>query len=159
MPIIAFRDTGHIDHRCTECGLVRTLALDPAKGDLRVNAEKRSLTISSCPDCRARGVHVSEHPNLAVLAHEAGEGPAGAPDSLVGTEFPEFGTIVTEHVVGTHLTPERVAMVALTRQALRHPHLAAHAPLEEDYRARMAAWAATKEAQAQFDALDGMAKP
>jgi hypothetical protein len=151
---LVFHDaTGLVEYRCDGCGTVHTLALDPAKGDVRVNAESRTLSLRACETYWERtGTHVSVHLNLAHMPYEAGEGTH--PGSRLGAHDPMAGTVVIEHVEGYHLLPERVAYVQTIRRMLKHPHLAPHAPLEEDYRAQRAAQAQTAAGRAAFTALD-----
>lgn len=161
MPILAV-DTarGTFDQVCRACGLVRRgLALDPARGDVRVNASVRSLTIRACPQCRAApgAPHVSEHLYLGHTGFEAQEEDAPLPDwSIQGQRDATNGVVVAEHHIGTHHDPQRVQQARLIRQMQRHPHLAPHAPLHEHWLASQSRGAAGVH---DHDALDGMAVP
>ena len=133
MPIADFdKSSGTFTHTCALCGHTEAgLHLDPGRGHVRVNDEQTALAIRPCPRCAsADGEHVQEFVRLNIPSWEAGEGPH--PGSLVGTRFANTGGIVTEHVVGYHLDPQRVRQCQLIRAMQRHPALAAHAPLRPD---------------------------
>lgn len=133
MPIHGVDATaGTFHHVCRACGHQRpALSLDPADGDLTVRPE--CLVTSPCPAClAARGVLVYDCLLRDLPAWEAGEG--SHPGSLAGTTTdlsPTTRSIVTEHTVGYHLNPARVAEVRHIRAMQQHPKLAPHAPLRQ----------------------------
>ncbi len=59
MPILAVHGDEHPDpakrntlqHRCARCGHERFLVIDPARGDLVADAERRGLSTRPCPVC------------------------------------------------------------------------------------------------------------